>query len=76
MPGHIEMWAVYDHPSDHPSCFIARKLVIYSTGATVMTHDIITSNKLKEIRRDLRAMGLVPIARMEQDDPVIVETWL
>ncbi len=76
VPGHIELWTVYDHPKDHPTCFIARRAVVYSGGTTIMTHDIVTAYTLKEIRDNLSARGLIKIPRHEMDDPVIVECWL
>lgn len=76
MPGHVEMWTVYDHPTDYPDVFIARRTMIYSGGTTVMTGDTVTTVTLTDIRREMKSRGLARIPRWEDDDPKIVEVWI
>lgn len=72
----LAMWIVYDHPSDHPDCYIARVHEIYSDGA-VPTGETFEARDLETIRAFLRdQLGLVCIARDAHDDPVVVESWL
>lgn len=70
------MWVVYDHPSDFPDEYVARKHVVLSGGAYGPTPEIMLSRSLDELRDGLEALGLVHLDRMEGDDPVILETWL
>jgi len=50
----LEMWVIYDHPSDHPNGFIARKHVsgavdgVSISGATMETLDAPTLDELRE----------------------------
>ncbi len=67
----IETWTVYDHPSDHPDVFVARRW-----DGDKPTTDHVTSPDLDAIRYALDKLGLVRIMRQPNDDPCIVETWL
>jgi len=70
------MWTVYDHPSDFPDVFIARRSEVHGGGVLVTTGDIVTSPKLKDVRHEMRLRGLVCIDRQEDDYATIVEVWL
>lgn len=67
----LDIWTVYDHPSDWPQFYVARRFVMDHP-----TKDIIMCEALEPLRMELSLMGLTCLARSEQDDPVIVETWL
>ena len=73
----LSMWTVYDHPKDHPDHFIARRWDI-GIGRGQPTSETILSEDLGELRDRLieRYPDLYCIPRQEDDDPVIVETWL
>ena len=65
------MWVIYDHPADHPDCFVAR----------LWEGDRPTSQKqfaknLDELRAAMRSRGRTCLPRHKSDDPVIVESWL
>ncbi len=66
----LDIWTVYDHPSDHPDCFVARKFVLDKP-----TDTLVKADTLEDVRR-LLPQGLHRIARHVCDDPVIVESWL
>ena len=70
----LEMWTVYDRPSDYPESFVARKTVVGASAVT-MTREMFTADTLDELRA-LLPPGLYRIHRYEQDDPKIVEVWL
>lgn len=68
-------WAVYDHPSDDPGMFVARKWNVgngYAEASLVTIRD----QDLDRLRDGLLALGLHRIPRSANDDPVIIETWL
>ncbi|NGO54551.1 hypothetical protein [Allomesorhizobium camelthorni] len=67
----LPIWTVYDHPKDFPDSFVARLYVGQTPTATFMS-----CPDLDMLRGQLAEMGLVPLARSEGDDPVIVEVWL
>lgn len=73
MTDSLVMWVVYDHPTDFPDGFIARRW----DGATP-TNVVITANTAGAVRTQLRhvAPDLVCFKRAENDDPKIVEVWL
>lgn len=71
------MWTVYDHPSDWPSCFVARRFdhdpernEYFPSEAVLVAPD------LERLRKWLTEMGLVKLMRNDEDAPEIVETWL
>ena len=70
------MWTIYDHPSDFPDCFIARRWEVVDGFSAVATQDTRTSPKLDELRASFARDGLVSIQRMPLDDKIIVEVWL
>lgn len=65
------MWVVYDHPTDHPDDYVARRF-----NWDKPTEDVITSKDLELLRKSLAQKGLYPLARNHVDDPVIIETWV
>jgi hypothetical protein len=70
----VEMWAIYDHPSDYPHGFIARKWVIESSLVRA-TQDIVVGPTLQFVRQRIPVVQ-VRIPRFRADDPRIVEVWV
>ena len=71
----LTIWTVYDHPSDFPNGFIARRFEVDATGARP-TDDVMRSADLQPLRNILLDKGLTCLARNENDEPQIVESWL
>ena len=72
----LQIWVVYEHPSDYPAHYVARRHDV-GTDGSMPTRSICTSASLEGLRALLRAMGLRMLwPREARDDPVIVETWL
>lgn len=67
----LSIWTVYDHPSDYPDCFIARRFC----GETP-TDNVICSTDLLAVRAELIVRGLTVVCRDPADDPNILEVWL
>ena len=67
----LDIWTVYDHPSDFPTMFVARRFVLDKP-----TGQIFASKTLEGLRELLAGCGLYRIPRSPEDDPVIVECWL
>lgn len=71
----LTMWTVYDHPSDWPDWYVARKSEVHKEGMTVFNH-VIMERDLERLRSTLTGFGLTCISRSHSDDPVILEVWL
>jgi hypothetical protein len=71
LPEGLEIWTVYENPSDFPGKFVARLFINDKPTSLIMVTD-----ELKVIRRRLQNKGFVRLPRATTDDPVIVECWL
>lgn len=67
----LNIWVVYDHPTDYPDHFVARRFELDRA-----TQDVLMSGNVNSIRRYLQEQGLTCIPRSNSDDPKIVECWL
>jgi len=68
----LSIWVVYDHPTDYPNDFVARRFENDQPTSSVMFSD-----RLETLRECfLVQMGLTCIERDPSDDPKIVESWL
>lgn len=71
----LEMWTVYDHPTDFPDCFVARLWLIDADGPKPSTFAL-KSESIDELRSALVDQGLTVLDRMPGDDAKILEVWL
>lgn len=71
----MTIWTIYDHPTDYPDDFVARRWEVTGEG-TAPTDELLTCNRLDAIQTILRGFGFVRLPRAEHDDPKILETWL
>lgn len=69
--GRLPIITVYDHPKDAPDDYVGR---IFD-GEKPTDHAFATPH-LAQLREQMRLLGLTPLPRNRQDDPVIIETWL
>jgi len=68
------VWAIYDHPKDHPNHFVVRCQTIIA-GATFFGSPRLYSS-LEMARKFGVPPGMTRVSRADEDDPVIVETWI
>jgi hypothetical protein len=68
--GKLSAWTIYDHPSDFPDDYVARRFEYDQP-----TSDMIVG-ELDQMRKAFLRAGLVCMTRDQKDDPKIVETWL
>jgi hypothetical protein len=68
----MSIWTIYDHPSDYPDGFIARRHEV----ARGPTDDMVKADSLEALRQHFVNEGLVCIARDPNDDARIVESWV
>jgi len=67
----LQTWTVYRRPRDLTKKYAARLFI-----GEQPTDKLIVNDDIDVIREELEHMGLIPIARDLNDDPVIVETWI
>lgn len=67
----LVIWTVYDHPTDFPDEYVARKFI--GAEATV---EVMVCAALEPIRIELANRGFVCLQRADGDDAKIIETWL
>ena len=65
----LNMWVIYERPSDFPDHFVARRFEI-RLGGVMWTFETRTADTLEEVRK-LIPPGLFPLHRCDQDDAVI-----
>lgn len=68
----LDMWVVYDHPSDYPDKWVVRKWSV--TSQEVPTGVVFVGDSFEEVSNILPA-GLVWMPRGEGDDPAIAGVW-
>ena len=66
----LELWTVYDSPTDLPGRFVARKWLLDQP-----TNELLQDKTLDGLRGKL-PQGLTRMPRAPEDDPKIVETWI
>lgn len=72
----LTMWTVYDHPTDYPNNYVARRFEVDANGPRP-TDSIIITPDLEALRAMLAfELGLTCLTREPGDDPKIVEVWL
>jgi hypothetical protein len=75
-PG-LDVWTIYDHPRDLPGHFVVRrKRVLPGVADPVTDPKAYGFNELNSARLWLEQKGLTCIGRYDEDDPVIVESWI
>ena len=67
----LSLWTIYDHPSDYPDSYVARRFELDQ-----LTPGVVVSSDLEELRAHFIPMGLTCLTRSPEDAPQIVETWL
>ncbi len=71
----LNLWTVYDNPSDYPGQFVARRFIITGPAGPFATGEMFTADTLEEIRAMI-PQGLFRMEPWQGDDIKIVETWI
>lgn len=66
----VPLICVYDNPADYPGKYVARLWDLQQP-----TGFVVVADSLEEVRAAIPD-GMVQLARLGKDDPVIVETWI
>lgn len=73
----LSMWTMYDHPRDFPGHVVVRRWLIGGgSPEPVPTQECWLFDTLENARATMAARGLACLARLPEDDPAIVETWI
>ena len=70
----LQIWTIYDHPSDYPDRWVVRWMLV-TKGELIKSKMAQLYATLEEARAGLPP-GLICIGRNADDDPVIKEVWL
>ena len=73
----IEIFTIYESPSDHPGRFVLRRWHTHFGGQGIYfdKEPIAVVDQLEEARKNVPS-GCHRLDRSPEDDPVIVETWI
>ena len=70
------MWTVYrPTTSDMPGVWLSRRWQVLDGRMRVVDEPPLTGATYEEVREQL-PLGAICLGRLEEDDPVIEETWL
>lgn len=72
----LEIYTVYDHPTDYPDSFVVRRWRVIEGKEIPDDKLLIQSKDLNLIENILLEMGLTPIPRLPGDDPVILKNYI
>lgn len=81
----IPVYVVYDHPKDYPDHIVVRRQWVWAwfwlgteRRTPAIGHDVEVHRmpSLGVAHAWLRSLGLHRLERQDEDDPVIVETWI
>lgn len=70
----LEIWTIYDKPSDWPAGYVTRCFRVWPGGGTEPGEAFFCLTL--EDARGCVPPNLCCLGRQENDDPVIVETWI
>jgi hypothetical protein len=70
----LKIYTIYNKPKNYPDYFIAREFTI--NGGQIISGEIVASAKSLEGIRAQLAKGLKKMARVDNDPPSLVESWL
>ena len=73
--GILSIWTVFDHPSDFPHTFVARRFEAGKGTSGGPTDDVITGD-LAMIRTSMEMCGLFRMQRAPIDPLNVIETWM
>lgn len=71
----MNIYVVYDNPTDYPGKFVVRAHRVISGGSVPEAEPRAVTDTLDEARKVIPD-GLIRFVRDETDDAKIVETWL
>lgn len=75
-PAVLMMWTVYDHPTDYPTFYVARRFDIHA-GTVTATDSVLFNTNIDNLRGDIVQRGFYHrLERNSGDDPKIMETWI
>ena len=75
-PEPFVIWTLYDHPSDYPDSYVARRFEVGPDCRVVASAVVVVSESLTAVRESMAVRGLTPLARSRGDDPRIIESWI
>lgn len=74
MTGTLDVYTIYDHPSDYPDKYVLR--VHHAAAGQTRSEAVACLFDSLDAAREALPPGLVCVGREMGDDPVIVESWI
>ncbi len=71
----LMIWTVYDHPTDWPDWFVARRFEV-AAGECRPTEDVVMTRTLDELRIHFGERGFSFLCRNEGDTPGVLGCYL
>jgi hypothetical protein len=73
----VDIYVIYDHPSDYPDNFVVRRWTI-QPGTFFPTDELWRHDSIEAARSQARRFSQHDsrIGRLQKDDPTIIETWI
>lgn len=73
----MSMWTVYDHPTDFPNVFVARRIeIVVGQLEPEATGDIYIAHDIAQMNQHFERLGLSFLSRQEADEPQIMGVWM
>jgi hypothetical protein len=73
----LEVWTLYEKPSDYPGLYVARRFEIHPNNPEPQpTADVIVNESLEVLRDHFERMGFTLLPRWPDDDPVIAGVYM
>ena len=72
----FKSWSVCEGPSDFPAGYYVARVHYCTSKGPEPGDSLIASTNLELIRQVFRCYGLTRMNRFNNDDPVILETWI
>lgn len=75
--GNLAIYTVYDHPMDYPNSYVVKKWICNVNPSVQDAGFLMVGQDIEKIRDVLIGeMGLTPLSRSIDDDPVILENYI
>lgn len=74
-PDVLDMWTVYENPSDYPGEYVARRFVV-AMGRYGPTTDVVRGDTLEQLQDKLNGLGRTWMPRHHDDEAQVLGVWL
>jgi hypothetical protein len=69
------IYTIYESPKDYPGMYVVRRYFVDARGPVADVKPLVVTKDLEKARGAL-PVGVYPLGRQPDDDPVILESWI